>query len=415
MSERRHTLIDARDPRNREYKLITALLVFYRLWRLPIVALYTNTYLAMVLLVILTITLVFTVESFRVNKVVVFSTLLLAVMSLFERNVEGFTFLNNIWSCFLDLFPVVVGCLLVVNKMDKVIKVMIPLILICNFVSAITTYIGLATFPDASRILATTNDEYLTFYKYNIGGFGFIYSLVITHPLVIGLLRTRNKRTISIVYSAVTALCVFRSKYAMAAMLFIASCSAYALPVKGDMEKAKKWVRVIAVGLIVLLLFAPAMLDAMAEWELLEGSADKIRDVARILRGGQGINEDTFARQNSYSKSLQAFMNNPLGGTIFSGEVYIGYHSFAFDTMAYWGIWGIIVQVMFYASFERMYRRFTGMSPIYYCALLTFILSIALSILNPKMWPYELGFVTPMVIRYCSLRFDDTHEHREGR
>lgn len=410
MSERRHSLIDGYDPRTKEYKLIKWLLVFYVVWKtMPIVALYMNTYVAMLLLVIAVFAMLLSAHSFNVHKVALLSTVLLTFMGFMELGAEGKTFLNSVWSSFLMIFPIFMGCMLVVNKMDRVIRTIVPLIYICSIISAFTTYLGLAIFPEASRILATTTDEYLIYYKYNLGGFNIIYMLVAIHPIVVGMLRTRNKKTLSIVYTVVCGLCVFRSAYALAAMFYLASCVVYIFPVSGDISRAKKWVKIVVIGLIVAMFFAPAILDSLAEWDLLEDSADKMRDVARILRGGQGVVQDTEARQDTYSESLETFLKYPLTGTIFLDADGIGEHSFVFDAMGYWGIWGLIVVVAFYFSLLRMYKRFTGKSPIYYCAILSLIISIALSVLNSKTWPYELGFATPLCIRYCSMK----HESNE--
>ncbi len=404
MSEYRSRSLNPTDQREESHDFICALLIFYLLWEMPIVALYMNTYVAMVLMVFLVAAVFLSVKPYKLSMSLTTVVVIYLAMTFLRDYFDNVQFVYNLWSRFLDFIPIVVGLQLVLNKSDKVIKKIVPLIIITYAITAVTTYIGLETFPDASRELATGDDYYLTYYKYNIGGFGFIYSLVVLHPLIVCVLRRKNK-VLAVLFTLCSALCVFKSAYTTAALLFLASCVVYLFPLHGDMTKAKKWIRVIVIGLVFLLFLASDLLDALAEWDLLESSSEKLKDVAEILRSGSGpaSGSSASAREEKYDLSIQAFLNSPIFGNVPFGGVNSGGHSFLLDSMADWGIFGAIMVVVMYLSFRGAFKTVASGSSVYYFSVVSLGLAVVLGVLNPELWTMELGLAIPFMMRYVLI------------
>lgn len=413
MSEYRSRSLNPTDQREESHGVICALLIFYLLWEMPILALYMNTYVAMVLMVFLVAAVLLSVKPYRLSMSLTTIVIIYLAMTFLRDYVNNAQFVYNLWSRFLDFAPIVIGLQLVLNKADKVVKKIVPVIIITYTVTAITTYIGLETFPDASRILATGEDHYLTYYKYNIGGFGFIYSLVVLHPMIVCVLRRKNK-ILSILFTLCAGLCIFKSAYTTATLLFLASCVVYLFPLHGDMTKAKKWIRVIVIGLVFLLFLAPELLEALAEWDLLESSSKKLKDIAEILRSGSGPSSTSSAsaREEVYNKSVQAFVSSPIFGNVPFGSVNSGGHSFLLDSMADWGIFGGIMVAAVYLSFRGAFKTVASGSSVYYFSVASLGLAAILGVLNPELWTMELGLAIPLMMRYALiLKKEQNNEH----
>ena len=399
MLQETRRVVSIDNQQNENYPLITVLLVFYLIQKMPIVALYMNTYVTMMLLVFLVFAMFVTVQSLRISKTIVISMSL----EFIKSKIAGISFTNNIWSEFLEIFPVFVGCWLVINRMDKVIKVIFPVLLITYIITALTTYVGLEAFPDASRLLATGGTHYQTYFKYNIGGYGFIYSLVLLHPIFICFFKSRKKYIYSAIFTAVCVLCVFKSAYAMAALLFVVSCSAYLLPSSLDIKKVRRRMFVIAVLLVVVLIFVPAILNSLAQWDVLEDSSEKITDISNMIQGSETTHADTEIRHKEYEKSWETFLSNPILGALIFGEGKTGGHSYALDFMANWGIIGLIIIICVFVGFGKLYYKVSNKTTVFYYGLLFLAIVVVLTFFNTQFWSFELGFAMPIVMRRVML------------
>lgn len=387
-------------------ELISVIFIFYILWKTPFVSYYMNTYIAMVLLVGVAVLLAFNRTTYiEDTPIILIPTISFLFLDLLENFYSGAAIFNVIWSVFLNIFPIFAGALLVFYKMDSLIKKLVPLLIFTYFITALTTYIGLLSFPDASRVMAADPDAYKSYFIYNIGGFDFIYSLLLIHPLVVCVLKERKKLVFSLIFTAVSALCIFISAYTTAALVFLLSCIAYALPSGKNKSAIKKRISFICIVLFIALIFLPPILNALADWNVLEASSDKIRDIANMLQGKKVENEDTVIRQDVYAKSWQTFtssIGNIIWGSLLFETGAAGGHSLIFDILACWGLLGFGIILWMLLTFAKTYKRISGLSPVYYYAFLSFLLTVILIILNPAFWSFELGLVIPIVIYYVA-------------
>ena len=105
-------------------------------------------------------------------------------------------------------------------------KIFINILLIISLVTSITTVIGLLQFPFASRELATGRNNIYplkVYYSRNIGGYGFIYGIVLMLPILIGDFRFNViRKELRILCLVLFYFSIILSKYTIALILSIA-------------------------------------------------------------------------------------------------------------------------------------------------------------------------------------------------
>ena len=399
-----NTIGKMRSSRFTSQLLLLLLTAFYLLYKVPIVAYYVNTYVALLLFLL---TLVFFVL-YRLN-LLTRSPIILPVMlvyicfNIFDLWWSGSSIINTIWSAFLLFLPVCMGVFIIYGKMDYIVRVAAPLMIVLYVITAITTYVGLLQSPEASRLMAADPTAYLRYYPYNIGSFNFIYSFVLLHPLMICVLKAKKMTLLAVALSVIGGLCVIQSEYTTATLLLMISCVAYLFP--SNISKGKLYWRgyLAVIILVAVLLFLPAMLDALAELDMFLGSADKLHDVAGVLRGGKAEEASTQARIRVYQLSWETFLAHPIFGVRLFNLGKSGGHSFVLDTLAEWGVVGFSLVVVLYYCFRKMHRQISGNTVASYYALLFFGMVIVICLLNPHAWIFELGLGAPLLLRYAVL------------
>lgn len=380
------------------YLLIIFGTVFYLLWKMPIVSLYCNTYIAMIVL-IMTFVLVldrygFSLKRFSKYYAIVAIYIFFDGISQFGKSAN---ILNFAWGLFLDLFPLVIGYALIRYEADDIISKATVIIILTTIVTAITTSIGLQAFPDASRELATGSGLYQLYYKYNIGGFSFVYGLVLFHPMMVCFFKIRRKQWLAVILSIVSGICVLESSYTTAILVFFITCIVYGFPAKE--EHGFKY-KVIITGLIVIVasyFFLPYALRYIAGLDIFGSSSGKINDLANILQGNTAVEYDTNARIRLYSQSWDTFLANPLFGTRLLGSSSSGGHSFVLDFLSDFGIIGGVVLYLMYTALFKNIKYYIAERPVTYYAYFTMTIAIALSFLNPNMWLFSIGIMIPVL------------------
>ena len=394
-----------RSQNNKSDLLIKLLLVFYVVWKMPIVALYTNTYLAMIALVLLMIQL-FKDGDFLYKAPMMFAAaiaMLLITMIDLSQQVENW--FNIVWSCFLDFLPMILGAVLIYYKKDNLIRTVVPVLLITYVITCITTYNGLQEYPMASRELATGSVDYAPYYAKNIGGFNFIYSLVILHPMFVCVLWGHKKKILSIALTVLIGICIMESRYTTAALTFLISCVAYVLPTQeGRKNNVARWILIVLI-MVVVYAMAPAILDRLAETEALEASSDKLKDIAKMLRGESTDTESFMNREKAYEQSWKGFLRSPIWGCEIMTGIYSynGGHSYVLDMLAKWGVLGILPVIYALRLILKYYRQMSKGHAVFYCMLLSYGLLLVLIFLNASFWSYEAGFLVPVFAYYAMM------------
>lgn len=153
-----------------------------------IISTYLTTYTYMIIVVLIMLGIVFANGAESLNEYcggVLLPFILYNFLTFFTRSES-----SVLWgySILLSLIPVVLGYFIVYKRGREVLYYR-NIILAAFGITIITTCIGLIRFPFAARILATiesSSDASAVLYNwYNIGGYDFIYMVVLLYPLLI--------------------------------------------------------------------------------------------------------------------------------------------------------------------------------------------------------------------------------------
>lgn len=256
-------------------------------------------------------------------------------------------------------------------------------------ITCITTIIGLRKYPLASRQLASGTAIYdtLRYKMVNIGGYEFIYALVLLIPVLFWMIK-RAKGFWKIVYVSVLildVLCIYVSQYTIALI-----CMAIAL-VMVWMQKNRRAASIFAIFMVVFLsLGGMTFLGQLVYWvsDLIEFDyvSDRLRQVAQLI-SGQTVNTETSReRIEHYMNQLEAFSSSPiLGHNWYDFSVrYVSGHSLVLDVLGGTGIvGGIVLVVLFRKLYQLVIRTKRRVSP-YIRA--TWIMAVVVAILNPVIF-----------------------------
>ena len=302
-----------------------------------------------------------------------------------------------------DFIPIMVGIYMLKHFDNRIIRIFFIFLLVCYAITAVTSIIGLSVYPDAARFLATVADsndsDFITYGFMNIGGYNFVYSVVLAYPAVIyGFKRKRIHVAVLTVYAVLAFFLILSAGYTIALLLFIVST--VLLFFKRDL-KGKDVFIVIVVSLLVILILFPivsAGLEALADVIDNKDIADRLRDLAG---GREGLENADDPRLELYLKSFNSFLNSPIFGGIF-GVSSIGGHSFMLDTAAQYGILALIILGLFYSA---IYKRFFGIykrQQNFGYVVWAFTQTIILSTLNTGMWISELALFIPIIFAFAN-------------
>jgi hypothetical protein len=298
----------------------------------------------------------------------------------------------------LALLPIIIGYYITQYKQHQV-KYYGTVICVALILTVITTCIGLVRFPYAARVLATldSSDAATIVYNwYNIGGFSFIYTIVLLYPvLILAYKQEKINLRMTICGTVLIYATVLLSEYATALLLLLITTVLFF--VKKDLTKKD-----VCILLVVEILFLLVFQDYVSKLLTYIGTLTGSRTVAErfsALAGGQtGLESSNDNRIQLYRASLKTFLRHPLLGTFLSGGGGVGGHSQILDMLGRYGLVGV---TLLYCMYRKIYRYFVAPfqdMPGYGYVLWTFLQAILLSILNPGMWLEVLTFMVPILV-----------------
>ena len=128
-------------------------------------------------------------------------------------------------------------CSIVDSKDYRLAKHLVWLLIISFVINAITTYFGNLRFPNASRLLASASfagENYITFQKYNIGGFDVIYSLALATPLtaISFKLLPKMRKVFPVLIMILFISAIISSQYTTALICALASVLLFFIPLR---------------------------------------------------------------------------------------------------------------------------------------------------------------------------------------
>ena len=268
-------------------------------------------------------------------------------------------------------------------------------------ITAITTAIGNLRHPGASRMLATSLREYnVSLYNQyvseNIGGFSFIYGLMMVMPLVIYMMKKRKVNlllaTAGLIFAGAAVVC---SEYTTALIVFVANMPL--LLFKG--LTTKKIILLIVICIIVMAIASTVIASAIDEISELFSSqtiSSRLKYIAATLRGEDNLSdiEGSSDRMTLYKKAWDEILESNFlgnwGATDGSG------HSMMLDTVVKYGVLGIALIAIMYGFIYKFaiypYRK----KEYYPYFVWVYLISIFLAALNPDPNLFVLICVLPL-------------------
>ena len=242
----------------------------------------------------------------------------------------------------------------------------------------------------------------------NIGSLNFVYTIALVHPTI--PLLWKNKILplyIALPITALFGLCILQAQYTIGLLIFLLSCVIYLLPrLFGKKQLGKLFFAIICTAPVLImipnLLVAIAHSDFMADF----GSvSERLGDLGYMLQGSDltmAKESDVESRTELVNRSITTFVKNPFGCFFFGGKG-AGGHSKIFDTLANWGLLGLMVMVVYYKRLYKVYFSDSRNKPYYLILVYIFILVILLSSLNPSWWIESVCFYIPLVFKYIDM------------
>lgn len=396
------------------WNLIISLTIAYTI--MPIVSRFISTYLTtyfyLLVVVIVFFGIVFGNGSDSLNE---YAGGILLPFILFQ----GFSFFTRtdsivIWgySVLLALLPVVIGYFVTQYRIYNV-PFYSHAIVFMMLATAITTSFGLIRFPYAARVLATISSSQdataITYNWYNIGGYEYIYSLVLLYPI---LIMAYKQRRVNLIFTIVGTVLIFAttilSEYTTALLLLLISSSLFL--VKRDLRKKD-----VVILLLIAILFVAFFNDYVSQFLSYIGTltgSETMSERLNALAGGQaGLEASESNRIFLYQKSMNTFLSHPLLGTFLSGGGGLGGHSFVLDTLGKYGLIGAALLFFMYRKVFRCFVQPFENEAGYGFVLWTFVQAILLSCINTGMWLDVIAMMMPILVcviyRYGEVAYED--------
>ncbi len=403
-------------------KTLTILSALYILHAIPIIGYYTPAIVFLLVTLLLYVVLALNASSGSFVRLLALSLpvisipflRLIQVIVVGERDfyLESYSFIQVL------IYPML-GLYVLRSKNITFCKTILLIFLVSYSITAVTTIIGCYLFPDAARALTGNQDNLALYGQYkrmNIGDFHFVYFITLTLPLIIGSIRYKLiKKPIGILLVVLVIVAVYYSAYTTALLFSILALLLFFVP-KNIAGNKLFFLGIVA---FVILMMSSTVLSTILSSVSgninNEDIASRLADMSTVFSGGTveslDAESDMGARYDLFSRSWQAFLQNPIIGS-WSLRA-IGGHSFFLDTIGLFGLLGLLCLVWMYVRSFKLFLAPFRKNSWYAFLLSTFFLIIFQAILNPQPTIKVLSFVLPMYAclmdketRRCYLKVD---------
>lgn len=289
-----------------------------------------------------------------------------------------------------------------------------------NFITCFTTYQGCQLFPNASRELATSyvteSPFYYIYLSANIGGFSFVYTMVLF--LVLSICTIKNYKqlphpkiclVLAIAFIIGIILAIIAAEYTTA-ILLVAVCLLLFFE-----KRSFKIKRIMFWGIVALFTFATfkthiadGIINIAGKIES-NNISHRLTDLALSIEGKHTQDHsDMDAREEKYTKSITLFISNPIGSW---GASRTGGHSYILDSLARYGIIGLVLLCFTFKIIYTNYIKPLRGRFVYGYAVISFLLFLVMATLNPKAFTDFILFVLPLYVLLLTKKKNIYHKH----
>lgn len=290
---------------------------------------------------------------------------------------------------------------------DKSTKYLYLVLLLIFAITTITTYLGNLVMPGASRNMATglkdDRDLMAVYTNLNIGGFAFVYTLVLIFPFLFYVLRfyadRLYKKILLIVVLVFAFLVIYTTEYSTAIIGMILCISVFFLPRRLTQRNMIFVTSFILVGGIVLSNILPSIFKFASNASESYNVSIRMNELGDMLNG-TSTSGDVQGRFTLWRQSWDNFIHHPLFGTGTLG----GGHSFLLDTLSKYGLIGLM---LVYFQYRATYRWFvkpylkTDMCTLF---MFVYMLNTVFSIVNTYFYYNIFLLFIPLFIAYHSQK-----------
>ena len=206
--------------------------------------------------------------------------------------------------------------------------------------------------PTYCRVLGSAAPEYAhmlnTLMLRNIGGYDFIYALVISIPLVvISFFRSKGwRKWATAAFFAMQLAVIVLSQYTSAllctGMILLVECVAILIHLISGKRVNFKTAVLCCCALLVPILFAKPLLSigcTIAERLQFDSVLYNLQQLQVLLQGGE---VDSFSRLTYYPIAIRGFLASPFTGSRLGGEAMLSFHSDILDLLSSAGLLGAL-------------------------------------------------------------------------
>lgn len=302
------------------------------------------------------------------------------------------------YQALLTIIPIALGVYILQYRCEE-IYFYSKLICFAFIITIVTTIIGLQQYPDAARWLASASssvEEKLILYGWkNIGGYNFVYSIVLLYPLLIMAYKQKRIGFVLTVGMSVTMFfMLLMAEYTTALLLFLITTILFF--VKRNL-RGKEVSVLIVVAILLCVVFSEYISD------LFIFLGDKLNNenfsprFYALAGGRKGLETAEDNRLELYAMSLKTFLTHPLFGTFLSGAQGSGGHSFILDALAQFGLIGASILCFMYKRIYDVFYKPLKNKPGYGYVLWAYVQTIMLSCINTGMWLEVLALYIPVI------------------
>ena len=274
-------------------------------------------------------------------------------------------------------------------------KYLFYLVVACYILTSVTTILGNIKYPQASRLLATTDNVHGALYtSQNIGSFTFVYELVLITPLFIYMFKNKRiNRLLALGLVALFGYTVIKTEYVTALLLFVLTVVLFFIP-KPTNKKIFVMLAAFAILFLVSKDYLAGLFGRIAQGLESETVAIRFQEIAAFL-GGRGATEagNVGNRTELYRASLDTFFRSYGLGSWGGG---IGGHSFVLDTLGQYGIFGLFAMAVMYRTVYALFIKPFRSKDFYPYLVYVYIVAIVLAVMNPKTYLFVFMVVFPL-------------------
>jgi hypothetical protein len=213
-------------------------------------------------------------------------------------------------------------------------------------------------YPNVMRLLAKNSAEGMYYISRGVGGFGFLYTMILMFPAGIGVATGRGEdrslRILAFIFCICVIVLTYRSAYFLALLLLILNMSFLVI-----FRSAKKRAAILIFTLVFVLiglLFAEYILEFLIRNIETPNFQYKLKDFYALLNSDINVEDSEFStRTERYTRDLKLILSSPLWGCLSFNAV--GKHSHLLDFAAIFGLPMAIIYIRFYWNTLKNFMR----------------------------------------------------------